>query len=95
MRRNIPRNPEFSLATSDEDGMIFVQAGEIIAGFDSITRDTVLCFNCQHNGYYAKKCPSGAIPMPFSFSKPTIGPTRLLPMPSVQAMNFPSSLLLT
>jgi len=60
VRCNIPRNPEFSLATSDEDGMIFVQAGEIIAGFDGITHDTVLCFHCQHNGHYANKCPSSA-----------------------------------
>ena len=60
VRRNIPRNPEFSLATSDEDGMLFVQAGEIIAGFDGITRDTVLFFHCQNNGHYANKCPTGA-----------------------------------
>ena len=60
VRRNIPRNSELSSATSDEDGMIFVQAGEIIAGFDGITRDAVLCFHCQHNGHYANKCPSGA-----------------------------------
>jgi len=60
VRRNIPRNPEFSSATSEEDGMTFVQAGEIIAGFDGITRDTVLFFHCQNNGHYANKCPTGA-----------------------------------
>ena len=58
-RRHIPRNPESSSATADKDGMTFVQAGEIIAGFDDITRDTVLCFLCRNKGHYADKCPNG------------------------------------
>jgi len=39
--------------------MTFVKAGEIIAGFDDITHDTVLCFLCQNKGHYADKCPNG------------------------------------
>jgi hypothetical protein len=59
-RRHIPRNPESSSAIADKDGMTFVQSGEIIAGFDGIKRDTILCFLCQNNGHYANKCPTGA-----------------------------------
>jgi hypothetical protein len=33
-RRHIPRNPGPLLTTADKDGMIFIQAGEIIAGLD-------------------------------------------------------------
>jgi len=40
--------------------MTIIQAGEIIAGFDGITRDTVLSFLCQNKGHYADQCPNGA-----------------------------------
>jgi hypothetical protein len=60
-RRN-PRNQE--PAVKEEDGMTFVQAGEVIAGADGVTHTHVTCFRCEHKGHNANKCPT--VPTPLS-----------------------------
>jgi len=52
-----PRSQE--PAVEEEDGMTFVQAGEVIAGADGVTHTRVTCFRCEHKGHYADKCPNG------------------------------------
>jgi len=51
-------------AVEEEDGMTFVQSGEVIAGADGVTHTGVThtgvtCFRCEHKGHYADKCPGG------------------------------------
>jgi hypothetical protein len=46
-------------AVEEEDGMTFVQSGEVIAGADGVTHTGVTCFRCEHKGHYADKCPNG------------------------------------
>jgi hypothetical protein len=46
-------------AFEEEDGMTFVQSGEVIAGADGVTHTGVTCFRCEHKGLYADKCPGG------------------------------------
>jgi len=45
-------------AFEEEDGMTFVQSGEVIAGADGVTHTGVTCFRCGHKGHYADKCPN-------------------------------------
>jgi len=46
-------------AVEEEDGMTFVQSGEVVAGADGVTHTGVTCFRCEHTGHYAEKCPNG------------------------------------
>jgi hypothetical protein len=55
--RCITRSQE--AAVEEEDGMTFVQSGEVIAGADGVTHTGVTCFCCEHKGHYADKCPDG------------------------------------
>jgi len=46
-------------AVKEEDGMTFVQSGEVVAGADSVTHTGVTWFRCEHKGHYTDKCPNG------------------------------------
>jgi len=46
-------------AVEEEDGITFVQSGEVIAGADGVTHTGVTCFRCENKGHYADKCPNG------------------------------------
>jgi hypothetical protein len=52
-KRDKPRwNPRSQEpAVEEEDGMTFVQAGEVIAGADGVTHTHVTCFRCEHKGH--------------------------------------------
>ena len=52
-----PRSQEPSV--EEEDGIIFMQAGGVIAGADGVTHTHVTWFRCEHKGHYADKCPNG------------------------------------
>jgi hypothetical protein len=60
-KREDPRRNTRSLEATveEEDGMTFVQSGEVIAGTDGVTHTGVNCFRCEHKGHYADKCPNG------------------------------------
>jgi hypothetical protein len=46
-------------AVEEEDGISFVQSGEVLAGADGVTHTGVTCFRCVYTGHYADKCPNG------------------------------------
>jgi hypothetical protein len=59
-REDPRRNTRSQEATvEEEDGMTFVQSGEVIAGTDGVTHTGVTCFRCEHKGHNADKCPNG------------------------------------